>query len=65
MQHRNAIATIRELTGRQYPALEPLLKGMDERQLHDFTRLLNDVCRSENHRCRGQARRMGFPGVVR
>ena len=65
MQHRNAIATIRELTGRQYPALEPLLEGMDERQLHDFTCLLNDVREGENRRCRGQASRMGLPGIIR
>lgn len=65
MKHRNALATIRQLSGRRYPELEKQLELMDERQLADLVRLLNDVRDGENRRCRGQASRMGLPGILR
>jgi len=65
MRHRNALATIRQLTGKRYEALELQLEGLDDRQLSEFVRLLNDVREGENRRCRGQASRMGLPGLIR
>jgi hypothetical protein len=65
MRNRNAIATIRQLTGKRYEALELKLEDLDERQLQEFVRLLNDVREGENRRCRGQASRMGLPGIIR
>lgn len=62
---RTLLAEIRQATGRQYPALEPLLDGMTEAQLRDFLRLVRDVREDENRRCRGQASRMGLPGLIR
>ena len=67
MRHRNAIATIRQLTGKRYEALELMLTlgQFDDRQTQEFMRLLNDVRERENSRCRGQASRMGLPGMIR
>ena len=67
MQLRHAIATIRQLTGKRYEALESLLEWgeLDDRQMREFVRLLNDVREGENQRCRGQASRMGIPGLIR
>jgi hypothetical protein len=53
------------MTGKLYPNLEPLLDTMDTQQLQDLLRLVRDVKDGENMRCRGQARRMGMPGIIR
>lgn len=65
MRHRNALATIRQLTGRRYDALEPILEKMSDHELSEFVRMLRDVRDGENRRCRGQASRMGLPGLIR
>ena len=67
MNHRNAIATIRQLTGKRYEALEYMLElgQFDDRPMRELVRLLNDVREGENQRCRGQASRMGVPGLIR
>lgn len=62
---RTVFATIRQSTGKAYPHLEPLLETMDTQQLQDLLRLVRDVKDSENMRCKGQARRMGMPGLIR
>jgi len=63
--HRQLTATIRQLTGKRYDRLEAALPNMDREALLDLLRLLGDVREGENQRCRGQARRMGLPGVIR
>ena len=67
MQHRTALATIRQLTGKRYEALELMLElgQFDDRQMRELVRLLNDVREGENARCRSQASRMGVPGLIR
>jgi len=67
MQHRNAIATIRQLTGKRYEALEYMLElgQFDDRQVTELVRLLNDVREGENRRCRGKLIGLGLPGVLR
>lgn len=51
--------------GKQYCHLEALLPTMTEPQLQDLLLLMRDAKRDENQRCRSQAARMGFPGVIR
>ena len=63
---RTVFATIRQSTGNKtYRHLEKMLKTMDTQQLQDLLRLVRDVKQDENLRCRGQARRMGMPGLIR
>lgn len=62
---RTVLATMRQMTGKMYPQLELMLAEMDTQQLQDLLRLMRDVKDSENMRCKGQARRMGMPGLIR
>lgn len=61
---RHITAEIRRM-GKQYCHLEALLPTMTEPQLQDLLLLMRDAKRDENQRCRSQAARMGFPGVIR
>lgn len=40
---RHVFATIRQATGKQYPALESLIEKMDDRELQDMICLVRDV----------------------
>ena len=63
---RTVRATMRQMTGKMYPQLEPLLDTMDTQQLQDLLRLVRDVKDGENRRMQGKARRMGLPpGFIR
>ena len=62
---RTVRATIAQLSGHRYEHLDRVLDTMDTQQLQDLLRLLRHVKDSENRRCKGQARRMGLPGLIR
>jgi len=61
---RYITAEIRRM-GKQYPALEALLPTMTEPQLRDLLNLMRDTKDAENRRMKGQAARMGLPGLIR
>jgi hypothetical protein len=42
-RHYNIIPDIRRLTGKRYEHLEEKIKEMDEKELKDFKRFLNDL----------------------
>jgi hypothetical protein len=58
---------MRQMTGKMYPQLEPLLDTMDTQQLQDLLRLIRDVKDNESRRMQGKIQRMtGLPrGIIR
>ena len=64
MLSRHIVAEMRR-AGKMYPALEAMLDSMTEPQLRDLLNLMRDTKDAENRRMKGQARRMGMPGLLR
>jgi hypothetical protein len=62
---RNALAAIRQATGKRYPDLEKLLDRMSTQELQDVIRLVRDTEDGGRRKAGSNARRMGLGHLVR